>query len=342
MSARARWLLIAAISFVALGATTVVGVIAWAQFQQRQAGPSEVDVSPVVPTGDRIVFRNTASGEGYGHVASVPLGDPTGARAVSDIACDRVDATAELVSCLRTVRGIAPTYTASLYSVDGQQQAGWPLPGIPNRTRISSDGDLVATTSFVTGHSYATIGFSTETVIHSADGDDVGNLEDWTLRISGEVSAPVDRNFWGVTFVDDDSFYATAGLTTAGVTYLVRGSISDRELTTLAENVECPSLSPDGTRIAFKRVTAGSGPTVHWTPAVYDIATGDITVLPEQRSIDDQIEWLDDDTILYGMPRADVPGDSDVWALAADGSAEPEVFLQHAWSPAVVKTGGAS
>lgn len=342
MTLRARWILIAVVSLLALGATAVVAVMAWAQFEARQAAPSAVVTSGVVPTGDRVVFRNTASGEGYGHVASVALDDVTDARAISDVACDRVDATPDEFSCLRTVRGIAPLYTATLYTSGGDQLSEWPLPGIPSRTRMSADGGLIATTSFVTGHSYATIGFSTETVIHTTDGADLGNLEDWTLIVAGAASTPVDRNYWGVTFVDDDTFYATVGMTSAGLTYLVRGEISTRTLTTLAENVECPSLSPDGTRIAFKRVTAGSGPTVHWTPAIYDIATGEITVLPEERGTDDQIEWLDDQTILYGMPREGVAGDSDVWALAADGSAEPAVFIEHAWSPSVVRTGAGS
>ena len=70
---------------------------------------------------------------------------------------------------------------------------------------------------------------------------------------------------------------------------------------------------------------------------ILDLATGAVELLPEKRSIDDQIEWLDDDTILYGMPREATPGDSDVWSLAVDGSAEPTVFLEHAWSPAVVR-----
>lgn len=338
MSTRARWTLIAVVSALALGATGAVGAAAWRQYQDRESAASAVDTSGASEaTGPgRIVFRNTASGAGYGHVASVPLDAPRGARAVSDLVCDRVDATAQEVSCLRSVRGITPTYTATLYTPDGGEIGAWPLSGIPSRTRLSADGELLATTSFVTGHSYATIGFSTRTVIHARAGDE-GDLEDWSLLIDGEPSAPVDRNYWGVTFADDDTFYATAGLTTQGITYLVRGSISERSMQTLAENVECPSLSPDGTRIAFKRVTAGAGPTVHWTPAIYEIATGEVTLLPEQRSIDDQIEWLDDETILYGMPRSGAVGDYDVWSLAADGSGEPAMFLEHAWSPAVVR-----
>ena len=61
------------------------------------------------------------------------------------------------------------------------------------------------------------------------------------------------------------------------------------------------------------------------------------TVLDEKRSVDDQVEWLDDATLLYGLPRADAPGDSDVWAVSVDAPAAPRVFIEHAWSPSVVR-----
>lgn len=339
MNDRAKWLLVAGVSVVALGATAAVGIVAWQQYQSRQTAPSTAETAAPEDwaKGDRIVFRNTAVGEGYGLVGSVALDDPSGPRALTSVACDRVDAIEDEFSCLRSERGIVPSYSASLYSSDGDVLQQWPLPGIPSRTRISSDGTRIATTSFVSGHSYATIGFSTETVIHDDAGESFGNLEEWTLIVDGTPSAPVDRNFWGVTFIDDDTFYATAGLTSEGTTYLVKGDIPSRTLTTIAKGVECPSLSPDGTRIAFKSVSGGSGPTVHWTPAIMDLATGEVRLLPEERNVDDQIEWLDDGTILYGMPREGQAGDYDVWALAADGSADPEVLIEHAWSPSVIR-----
>jgi len=339
MSPRTKWLVVIAVSVVALGGTAVVGVLSWQQYQARSGAPSAVETASPDEwaDGDRVVFRSTAQGQGYGHVASVRLDDPAGPRAVTDVACDRVDATDDEFACLRTERGIAPTYTGTLHANDGSVVAEWPLSGIPSRTRISADGGLVASTAFVTGHSYATVGFSTETVVHTADGADSGSLEEFTLIIDGQPVAPVDRNYWGVTFVDDNTFYATAGLTSQGKTYLVEGDLEARTLIALAENIECPSLSPDGTRLAFKRVTGESGATVHWTPAVYDIASGAIELLPESRSIDDQIEWLDDDTILYGMPREGAVGDTDVWRLPADGSGGPEIFIEHAWSPSVVR-----
>ncbi|UUT34500.1 hypothetical protein [Microbacterium elymi] len=58
--------------------------------------------------------------------------------------------------------------------------------------------------------------------------------------------------------------------------------------------------------------------------------------MPRPAGIDDQIEWLDDGTLLYGMPN-DTPGDSDVWELKADGTSAPTLLIPHAWSPAVVR-----
>jgi dipeptidyl aminopeptidase/acylaminoacyl peptidase len=337
VTARIKWVLIVSIAVIAIGATVGVGVFAWLQYQGRASAPSAVQTAGPADWADggRIVFRNTAIGQGYGLVSSVPIQDPGGARALTTVACDRVDATTSEFVCLRSERGIVPSYTGTVYALDGSQLAQWPIPGIPSRTRFSPDGSLLATTAFVTGHSYATVGFSTETVIRTAAGESFGNLEDFTLIIDGAPVAPVDRNLWGVTFVDDNRFYATAG--TGGKTYLVEGDLSARTLTSVVEGVECPSLSPDGTRIAFKRVTAGSEVTTHWTPAILDLASGEISLLPEERSIDDQIAWLDDDTILYGMPRDDAAGDSDVWSLAADGSGAPAVFIEHAWSPSIVR-----
>jgi len=138
-----------------------------------------------------------------------------------------------------------------------------------------------------------------------------------------------------VTFADDDTFYATVG--TGGETYLVRGDLAERTLTSVAEHVECPSLSPDGTRIAFKQASERGGQT-WWTPAVLDLATGKRTVLrAEDRNVDDQIAWLNDHTVLYGLARDDEVGVTDVWSLGTDGRTRPELFIQQAWSPTVVR-----
>ncbi|WP_019180094.1 TolB family protein [Microbacterium yannicii] len=342
MNDRAKWLIVAGVAVVALGTTALIGVSAWAQHQAVAAQPGAATRdSAEWASGARIVFRNTASGADYGHVASVPTSAPDGPRAVAGVACDRVDAADETFVCLRTERGIVPAYSATLYSDEQVALEEWSLSGIPSRTRISDNGERMATTAFVTGHSYGGVGFSTETRIRTQDGGDLGSLEEWALTVDGEPAVPVDRNFWGVTFAGGNTFYATAGLTLSGQTYLVEGDIAARTLTAIAPDVECPALSPDGTRIAFKSKTSGAGAMAHWAPAIIDLATGEVRVLPEARNVDDQIEWLDDGTILYGMPRQGRAGDYDVWALDADGSGEPRLLIPHAWSPSVVETGGA-
>ena len=61
-----------------------------------------------------------------------------------------------------------------------------------------------------------------------------------------------------------------------------------------------------------------------------DLASGRETPLAEPRSIDDQLEWLDDAHVLYGV-------DNTTFVLPADGSGTPAVFLANADSPAVVR-----
>jgi Tol biopolymer transport system component len=137
-----------------------------------------------------------------------------------------------------------------------------------------------------------------------------------------------DFNFWGVTFMPDDSneFYAT--LRSAGATYLVRGDVAARTMTVLQTNVECPSLSPDGTRIAYKKLIGDV--LGQWRLHVLDLATMTETALAETRNIDDQAEWLDNDTVLYGDGAS-------IWSVPSDGRGEPTLFISDALSPAIVR-----
>jgi len=148
----------------------------------------------------------------------------------------------------------------------------------------------------------------------------------------------VDRNFWGVTFArDDDTFFATAS--TGGTTWLVKGSFAARRMDSLRTDAECPSLSPDGTKVAYKK-RLGSTKTGQWRLAVLDLACGQETLLAETRSVDDQVEWRNDQQLLYAMSRQGAEGTiSDVWSVPADGSGAPAVFISQASSPAVVTTG---
>lgn len=74
--------------------------------------------------------------------------------------------------------------------------------------------------------------------------------------------------------------------------WLAEGSLSRRELRTLAGGVECPSISPDGTKVVYKK-RASSEP-ITWRLHVLDVADGRDVALAETRNVDDQAEWLDD------------------------------------------------
>ena len=331
--------------FLALTLVVVTGVTAYAvsaarEYRREHDRPPTVatiaeDAGTSVMDGPRIVFRHTGVDDHYGLVAAVSLADPGGPRAFTDIACDRVDATATAASCLRTERGVVTKFEQSEYDADWHETQNVSLPGIPSRTRLSQDGSLVSSTTFVSGHSYMQVGFSTATEIRRVDGDGLGNLEQFDLVLDGRHVEPRDRNIWGVTFAaDDEAFYATVA--TGGHTYLVRGDLAARTLTSVRENAECPSLSPDGTQVAYK-VDVGKDRT-WWTPAVLDLRTGRQTLLSgERRNVDDQVEWLDDHTLLYGVPRTNEPGVTDVWSLATTADAVPTRLIEQAWSPAVVR-----
>lgn len=99
----------------------------------------------------------------------------------------------------------------------------------------------------------------------------------------------------------------------------------DRDL----ENAECPSLSPDGRRIAFKPKNADD----RWRLAVLDLATRRVTHPAETRDVDDQPLWRDNSTILYSLRRAD--NGSDIWSTPITPTGAPTLLIPDATSPAL-------
>jgi hypothetical protein len=120
-----------------------------------------------------------------------------------------------------------------------------------------------------------------------------------------------------------------------GSTYLVRGDAAKRALTVLRENVECPTVSPDGRLVAFKK-HVGPDPGA-CRLAVMDLATmAKRQVAAETRYVYDQVEWLDATHILYAIPRR-TTRISDVWVAPVDSEEPARIFLREAESPVVVR-----
>lgn len=286
-----------------------------------------VSLSP----GPRLLFRSTADAD-RGHVATVSTADPGGPRTVSPLSCARVYAAGGTGLCLRQ-DGDLTTYQLAVLDAGLAVTREIPLVGLPNRARVSASGRMLAWTVFVTGDSYNGGMFSTRAgILDTATGDLAGTLEDYAVTLDGKPYQAADLNFWGVTFTRDDRhFYAT--MSTAGHRYLVTGDFAAHTIRTLRENVECPSVSPDGTRVAFKSAVDGN-PAHGWRLSVLDLASSAVTPLAETRSVDDQPAWLDDHTIGYGVPRG--PGHADVWSVPSDGSGAPRLLIPEAESPAAL------
>jgi hypothetical protein len=287
------------------------------------------------PAGAFVVYRSLdrVTPSRYGGLAVAPLSAPS-AGSTGSLRCERVYSAGGRGLCLAQSGRLRFTYRAVILDRRFRPVGSLGLSGIPSRARISRDGRYGAVTTFVSGHSYATPGtFSTQTIlIDMASGRKLANLEQFEVEREGHVIDAPDVNFWGVTFTSDPNrFYAT--LATGKKTYLIEGDLRTRRAHTLRENVECPSLSPDGKRIAYKkRVTVDKNTPWMWRLHVLDLGTGRDTPLAEQRQIDDQVEWLDGTRVLYGVGE-------EVWVARADGSGAARRYLKAAASPAVVRQG---
>jgi hypothetical protein len=301
----------------------------------------ERDVAAIARS-PHVLFRHTIVDQNYSRLSIAPLDAREPAdRTSAELTCERVSYAAGRGICLHADRGFFTTYSAILFDRALKATHTIKLDGRPSRTRVSPDGRVAAITVFVTGHSYVGSPFSTKTtILDMATGDELGDLESFTTWRAGVRFKHADFNFWGVTFARDSNvFYATLRTAATGsraTTYLVRGDLGLRKLTVLGENIECPSLSPDNRLIAFKkRVGSDQAP---WRFSVLDLATmTERPIAAETRSIDDQIEWLDNDHVLYAVRRSIHSSSLDVWVAPLDNRAPARVFMPEAESPIVVR-----
>jgi hypothetical protein len=339
VNGRAGWF--AAFTVVCLGA-------AFAYVAERTSAPAPAAARPAaappdvlarvdeIRRGPHVYFRSARTSE-FGKVVVAALAAPNDERVVTDLACDRLDFGRSGGICLVDNRGrLGAAALAHLLDRNLRVRHTVELTGFPIRARLSPDERYAAATVFVTGESYES-DFTTRTVIIDMQtGAIAGDLEQYETRRDRERFSRVDFNFWGVTFRRDGrSFYATLG--TAGLRYLVAGDVVDRRMDVAGSDVECPSLSPDERHLVFKQRVGGSRA---WRLHALDLAAGRRWPIAEARSVDDQVEWLDDEHVLYQiLDSRGLPEDAvNVWtsAIGAGDTTPPAIYIRAASSPAVV------
>lgn len=296
------------------------------------AGTTGTPSSEAVNTSRRIYFRYNGVDGHFGKLAFAPYERLDQPQFIETLSCEAAYVAGGRGICLAANPGLITTFAAKLFDANTFKIiTEFPLKGVPSRCRMSSDGKLAAATVFVSGHSYASVSFSAQTLLIDVDnGRIIADLEEFSVSRNGHLFRNKDFNFWGVTFTPDArDFYAT--LSTGQQHFLVKGNIAKRSATVIHENVECPSLSPDASRIAYKKRFVVDG-RVFWQLHILDLKTDRETPLSENRSVDDQLEWLDNKHVLYSLPKG-FSVITNVWLAAADGSGAPKLFLKNAYSP---------
>lgn len=319
------------------------GIIAGVVYRARPAASADTATIANAPPqasserGARLYFRSAAGDQSFGKLAYVDSSNTALPATVVDLACEVAHASGGRGICLARDTSLLSPFVAKIFDLaDHRILHTISLAGLPSRTRVARGGRIGATTVFVTGHGYDSVDFSTQTLLVDLDtGATLADVETFEFLANGAPIREADFNVWGVTFLDDgNTFYAT--LSTQRRHMLVRGDIGARQAHVIHEDVECPSVSPDGTRVAYKRRYLEDG-FVRWQLYVLDLKTMQETALGERRSVDDQLEWLDDGRVLYTLIDTTGTQGNSVWSISADGSGNAEQFLASASSPALAR-----
>jgi hypothetical protein len=298
------------------------------------AGPVAGSVAVLAPHPG-LMFSSDRPDSGNGFVELAAIDAPDAPRFRTTLRCERLYYAAGAGVCLAVERGVFTAYSALTFGPDFKIRRSMPLQGVPSRVRISPDGRRAAITLFVVGDSYNSAGFSTRTTILDVEGGrSIADLEAFAVTRAGARFKALDFNFWGVTFArDGNRFFAT--LRSGTTNYLVEGNVDARTAQVLREGVECPSLSPDNTRLVFKKRVSAS----EWRLHLLDLATLHDEPLGETRSVDDQAEWLDDQSIAYTLAGPVGLGGGEIWTLSIGSPAPPRLLVRGAHSPVAVHAG---
>jgi hypothetical protein len=278
-----------------------------------------------------LMYRALAPHGSYGRVALLPL-HPDSAPVVSALSCSRVHYARGHGLCAAQ-EGTGNSVAHVVYTFDRTMNRGHriPLDGIPTRLRVAPNGRLGAITTYAEEETAAGERLTTRTrIVDMSSGAHVADLHGFRVE-NLNVAPEALIDITGAAFErDGDRFFAT--LAVESERYLMAGSLNERRLSAVKQGVSIEALSPNGRRLAVKRLLPDRG---FWQVAVIDLASwSEVDLAQGPRSVDDQVEWLDDHHVLYH----DADGESTaLWMLPADGRSGPRVLLKHAYSGAVAR-----
>lgn len=285
-------------------------------------------VALIDPEDTALVFVNRVPGEEYGFVGYVNL---AGERFITPLSCDRLDWNRNGGVCLQD--GFTGSGRGLLLDEFLRPIRRFGI-ATPSRAAISPDGGTVSWTGFVTGHDYTAPGeFSTTTQLIDIERELGAELQEdfTTFTADGEELFSEDQNYWGTTYISEQTFYATVGF--GEENNIVFGDVRTGELRVVHENASCPEVSPNGSTIVAKELRGEAFQLV-----AINTQTGERRDLAETRSVDDQVEWIDDNTIVYGLPNPDAGTVGqpalDIWVLNVNDGSAPRLLLAFADSPA--------
>jgi hypothetical protein len=279
-----------------------------------------------------LLFRTLAPRRAFGRLAMVHAHDQL-TRFVAPLTCARVHYAGGSGVCLvEHASGTTLKHIAYLFDRTFARGAGIALAGVPTRVRVSPDGRWAAVTTYAEEELPGGERLASESVlIDISAGRIVADLREF--RISNDAYAPLAGpiDIAGVAFAgDSDHFYAS--LSTPSKRYLAAGSIAARRVELIAVGMANEAVSPDGRRLVVKRQVGNHG---QWQLAVLDLGSMESTTLHHpERSVDDQVEWLDDTHVVYHDAAEDATG---VWMLSTDGLSGPQLLIPDAFSPVVIQ-----
>jgi len=300
-------------------------------FQEPDDDPTGIELA----AGD-VVAINRVPGGDYGRLIVL---SPNGDRTLLDKTCERFHISGATALCLDGPQ------LGGRYSMEIRDFSEPTLPllwagtsTLPSRARVSADQNWASSTIFLEGSGYQDLGgFSTVVwVVDLASGGSAIAIDAMVIENAEARHRDPAANFWGVSFGEDGNFWVTGSF--GDQVELLQGNAGDETLQPTGIEGSCPSLSPDGSTLVYKRLL-DSG---EYQLVAMDLASGDSWDLGESRPVDDQVEWLDENTILYGMHVEGWTGGSvdpefDTWMVDVDPGSQPELFAPQADSPAAVR-----